>query len=145
MKKYIYIFIIGLLVLGGCKKEPTFTQKQVSAFFTLTGEFQAYSDQVILAVISFQTRYAAPQIPSGDDVELHGECAFFDSHYDISEQGSIACYYAISDDADEIFFYHKGGNANKKLIRSYKMNIQNEDNVSLSNGGRVLRFERVKL
>ncbi len=131
--------------MSGCKKDPSYTQKQVSAFFTLSGNFQAYSqDAVILAVISFQTRYKTPQVLSDDDLELHGECAFSDSHYSIPDPGYISCYYTLSDDADEIFLYYKGGSNSKKLIRSYQMEIRDSDNIHFTNGGRVFKFERVK-
>ena len=145
MRKYIYIIILSLFVLSGCKKDPSFTQKQVTAFFTLSGNFQAYSnDAVIEAVISFQTRYSTPQLLSGKDVYVHGECAFSDADYTIPDQGYTSCYYALSDNADEIFLYHKGGSDSKKLLRSYKMAILDTDNIHFTYEGRILKFERVK-
>ena len=144
MRKYIYIILLSLFALNGCKKDPSYTQKQISAFFTLSGNFQAYSNgTVILAVVSFQTHYKMPQIPSEEDFEIHGECTFSDSYYAIPDQGYVSCYYALSDNADEIFFYYKGGANNRKLMRSYKMTILDTDNIHLTDGGRVLEFERI--
>lgn len=145
MKKYIYIIGLSLFVLSGCKKDPSYTQKQITAFFTLSGNFQVYSDNAVIeSVISFRTRYTAPQLLSGKDVYVHGECAFSDANYTIPDEGYTSCYYALSDNADEIFLYYKGGSDNKELMRSYKMVIQNSDNIHFIDGERVLKFERVK-
>jgi hypothetical protein len=144
MRKYIFIIILSLFALSGCKKDPSYTQKQITAFFTLSGSFQVYSnDDVIEAVLSFRTRYTAPQLLSGKDVYAHGECAFSDANYAIPDQGYVSCYYALSDNADEIFLYYKGGSNNKELMRSYKMTILDSDNIHFTDGGRVLDFERV--
>ena len=146
MRKYSIVIILSLFALSGCNKNPGFTKKQVNAFFILAGNFQAYSqDAVIVGVISFKERYSAPTELSGRNVYAHGECAFSDARYEIPEQGYISCYYALSDDADQIHLYYRGGSNNKKKMRTYGLTIQGNDTLHLTEEGQTLIFERIIL
>ena len=142
------IFLAILFCLAGCEKEPVFTQKQISAFYVLSGNFQAYEqDKQINAVLSFGSRYSTPKnIADGKNTLFfaHGECSFADSKHQISEKGYISCYYTLSESADEISFYHKGGIDNNKFIRTYLLTIEDNSHIRLEENGRRLLFERIE-
>ena len=139
---------MAIFFLAGCKEEPAFTQKQISAFYVLSGNFQAYEqDMQIAAVLSFGTRYNTPKnIADGKNTLFfaHGECSFADSKYKISEKGYIPCYYTLSESADEISFYYKGGVDNNKFIRTYLLSIEDNSHIRLEESGRRLSFERIE-
>ena len=148
MNKTIIILFAAIFFLVGCTKEPSFTQKQISAFYVLTGNFQAYEqDEQIAAVLAFGTRYSSPKnIADGKKIlfTAHGECSFADSKYSIPDNGYISCYYSLSESANEISFYYKGGMNNNKFIRTYLLSIENVSHIRLEEGGRGLSFERIE-
>ena len=148
MNKTILILFVAMFFLVGCGKEPVFTQKQISAFYVLSGNFQAYEqDKQIVAVLSFGSRYSTPKnIADGKNTLFfaHGECSFADSKYKISEKGYNFCYYTLSESANEISFYHKGGVDNNKFIRTYLLTIEDNSHIRLEEGGRRLLFERIE-
>ena len=148
MRKTIFILFAALFFFVGCDKPKSFTQKQMQAFYALTGGFQAYEqDQRVAAVVSFGTRYTAPKnIADGKKTLFvaHGECSFADSRYAISEKGYNTCYYTLSEEADAISFHYKGGENNNKLLREYRFSFQSNDQFALEESGRRLQFERMK-
>jgi len=102
----------------------------------------------ILAVISFTANYAMP-LPLNDDKKkllfnAHGECFFADSGYPLPEKGSTSCYYVLSERADALSFYYRGGNNDKQFLRQYKLTIQDGNVFYLENSGKLLTFEKME-
>ena len=148
MRKIVLILFAALFFFVGCDKERKFTQKQISAFYVLAGNFQAYEqDALVAGILSFGTRYGSPKNIVDGKKSLffaHGECSFADSKYPISEKGYFSCYYRLSESADAISFYHNGGVDNNKFIRTYSLSIEDNSHIRLEESGRRLLFERIE-
>jgi len=148
MKKALFIIVAVLLVFSACDEDREYSDEQRNTLDKLNGNYHAYVDnEVILAVISFMARHEMP-LPIYDGNKIlfygHGECFFSDSEYFIPEKGYIPCYYSISKNIDIIYFYYKGGENSKSLLREYGLYIENDDVFTLKDNGRLLRFEKVK-
>jgi hypothetical protein len=147
MKKTVFIILTVLFIFGSCK-DKRYSDEQIKAFFTLTGNYQSYvNEDMIFSVISFMSHYVKPRaIKNGKKVLFyaHGECFFSDYQYYIPDEGYITCYYTLSWEADAISFYYKGGENNHKLMRKYNLYVKNADTFILTDNGRQLLFEKVK-
>jgi len=149
MKKIGLGIMASLLVFIACEKRKEYTPEQANAVRQLSGNYHAYIDhKMIFAVVSFTAHYSKPVAITNEDGKVlfnaHGQCYFSDYQYPIPEEGYITCYFAYSEKADAMSFYYKGGANNKLFLRSYNLNIQSEDIFTLTDGNRVLTFEKVK-
>ncbi|MDR1879293.1 MAG: hypothetical protein LBQ64_07005 [Bacteroidales bacterium] len=148
MKKRIIYLILLACVCIGCKKENYYTPQQLGVQLVLTGNYHAYDKNAIVGVISFKSHYSRPVTVSDNDnkkplYEVHGECTFSDYGSFSPDEGYIACYYALSKEANSILFYYKGGTNSKKLLKEYTFAVQNMTSFQLTSGGRTMLFEKV--
>ncbi len=149
MRKALFIILLSLFIFTGCKdKDKKYTDAQTKALSELYGNYQAYLDhEKITAVISFTAHYQKPRAMYDGKTLLfyaHGECSFADDKYPIPDVGYILCYYSLSDDADIMYFYYKGGVNNKDQLREYQLYIKSNTVFHLTDGERLLVFEKVK-
>jgi len=142
--------LLGLFVFAACdKKKDNYTAEQSNALDLLRGNYHAYVNrEMIFSVVSFTVHYQVPKAVNDKDDKLlfnaHGECYFSDYQYPIPDKGYITCYFTYSKKADTMSFYYKGGTFDKLFMRTYGLSIQSGDVFTLTDGGRILTFEKVK-
>ena len=148
MKRTLFIIAVGLFIFSACEKIEKYSNEQRDALNKLSGSYHAYvGKEMISAVISFTSRYEMPlPVSEGKNVVyyLHGECLFWDYNYYIPDKGYIPCYYSISEKADELSLYYKGGDDNRRLLRTYGLRIETTDVFTLNDNGRIIRFQKIK-
>jgi len=151
MKKALCIIVAGIFIFTACEDLlRSYSSEQRNVINTLEGSFHAYmNNEKIIAVMSFlpRTSYITPSsMTDRDGVEFlaHGECFFSDCNYPIPDEGYIPCYYSLSEDANTITLYNKGGVDNKRRLRDYKLHVSSDTVFTLNDNGRLLKFEKVK-
>ena len=145
MRRILFIVLASLFIFTACETEPKLSSEQQKAQDNLNGNYHAYINQeMILAVVSFTAHYLKPRALDDNKTFIHGECYYSDSQYPIPEKGYIICYYALSEKADMLSFYYRGGANDKTFLRSYNLYVQDENVFTLTDNGRVLTFEKVK-
>jgi len=149
MKKVLFIVVAVVFLLSACEpKKEGYTSEQNNALKKLKGNYHAYvNNEMIYAVISFTANYITPHAISDEKTFLfdaHGECYFSDYKYPIPDKGYITCYYVYSKDATTMSFYYMSGDNDKNFLRYYNLHIQSDDEFTLMDERRILKFEKVK-
>jgi|GEM_PF-3657783 hypothetical protein len=140
MKRILsYFFVVLALAFCGCSKvddavNSPYSESQLKALTMMTGTFNSESttlDSIMgeYTTISFTKTYSEPiHFYKEDYVDgqvllfsAHGECTY------ISTVSTISCYFNISDDADKLTLYFKGGNGDKKQYSSFNLKIYSAD------------------
>ncbi len=124
MKKLILLLFLSISFSCTTYNEPIYTEKQQKAFAVFNGLYignPAYGADTLF----FFKNYIKPIEFYGDDYmrgkvwlcTAMGECL----HKTGFDNDSL--YYEITDAADHIYFYYKGGKKDKTSYNSYTLNI----------------------